>query len=101
MNWHGQINHQETPGLLPAIGNDTKLKTTFGTAWAAAVGLVGAAIWGTMLYIDVQTLKTRDVENTVKIEQIRNDVARLRWIMEPLSSRAILGSVHNKTQANP
>lgn len=92
---------RETPGLLPAIGTSTKLKTTFGTAWAVAVGLVGAAVWGTVLYLDVQTLKMRDTENTAKIEQIRNDVSRLRWIMEPISSRPLLGFVPNKTQAHP
>lgn len=98
---HPNINNSETPGLLPVMGYDTKLKTTFGTAWAVAVGLVGAAIWGTVLYVDVQTLKTRDIENTAKIEQIRNDVARLRWIMEPLSSRAVLGDLPDETQAHP
>ena len=92
---------------LPAMTGSTGFRTNLQTLWSVGVTVVGAAIWGTFMYLDVQTLKENDKIKTVKIDEfarqlngVESDVKRIRWILDPTaSSRPVL--VKPTTQANP
>jgi hypothetical protein len=101
MTKHPHVNENETPGNLPALGAETRFKTTFGTAWVVGVGIAGAAIWGTIVYLDVQTLKKHDEENTAEIKQMHNEVSRIMWILDPPMSRPVISQKANPTISGP
>lgn len=101
MTKHPHVNDRETPGQLPTIDPDMKVRARLGTIISVAGVILGAVIWCTMLYMDIQILKAHDAENTAKIEQIRTDVSRVIWILEPPQSRAVVGQSNKQPQRNP
>lgn len=81
----------------PALSNNTKIKLSLEKLWGIATVIVAAAVWGTVVYIDVQTLKKNDAEKAAKIDAInerlsavQDDVRQIRWILAPPASKPLL-----------
>lgn len=45
------------PHQMPAITADTKIRTSIGTIVSVSLPILGAAIWLTMMYSDIQRMK--------------------------------------------
>lgn len=83
-----------TPGPLPILTEDTKVRTNVKTLVGMASVLVGAVIWCTVVYLDVQALKESDRSKSSQLDRmttdmtaIREQVAHLTWIFDPRASR--------------
>ncbi len=78
----------------PALTPNTKIKLSLEKLWAIGVGVVAAAVWATVVYLDVQTLKKSDADKADKIDAInqrlstvQDDVRQIRWILSPPVSK--------------
>lgn len=84
--------------VLPVIVGETRFKTSLSVIIGVGATVVSAAVWGTLVYIDVQTLKENDKNKTAKIDEmshqlsgVESDIKRIRWILDPtVSSHPIL-----------
>jgi hypothetical protein len=95
--------------MLPVMTGNTGFRTNLQTLWSIGVTVVGAAIWGTFMYLDVQSLKESDKEKTASINEmsrqlngVESDIRRIRWILDPTAaatSRPVL--TQPPTKANP
>jgi hypothetical protein len=85
----------------------TGIKTTLGTLVSVGSSIIGAVIWCTYMYVDVQTLKKNDedkakalVTMTEKLSNVEADVKHIRWLLDPTASRPVLASpTHTSTVA--
>jgi beta-lactamase regulating signal transducer with metallopeptidase domain len=73
---------------VAALSPNTKVKMPLHLLWALACAIALAAIWGTVVYLDVQTLKKNDTEKDKKIDEIREqlssvktDIAQIKWML--------------------
>jgi uncharacterized protein HemX len=85
-----------TPGLLPALTEATKVKTDLKTLIGLGGALIAAAIWGTVVYLDVQGLKEAKAQQGHQLEEIQaqlsamdRKVDRLTYAL-PIASRPSL-----------
>jgi hypothetical protein len=85
-----------TPGLLPALTETTKVKTDLKTLIGLGGTLVAAAIWGTVVYLDVQALKVAKIDQGIQLQEIQaqlssmdRKVDRLTYAI-PVASRPAL-----------
>ena len=75
---------------MPAISGETKVRTDAKTLCAAIAFIISATIWGYAVYSDVQRLKASDAENTKSLGLLRDDVAHIRWLLEPEHSSTVV-----------
>jgi hypothetical protein len=86
----------------------TGIKTTIGTLTTVGGTLIGAVVWCTYMYMDVQILKKNDDKKSQSIEEmseklasVEMDVKRIRWILDPTASKPVLVSpTRSNTAAN-
>lgn len=81
-----------TPGALPVLTEDTRIKTDVKTLVGLASVLLGAGVWCTCTWRDIQELKDSAREKASQQDKmahdltaLRDDVRRLTWLLEPAS----------------
>lgn len=100
------MSERDTPGPLVALTEMTKVKTNVATIISVICFAIGAAIWGTVVYGDVQTLKKSDSERAAQIKEmsetlgsLRDEVRQLRWTIDPPISHAVVSQGRTLTGA--
>lgn len=68
---------------IPEITPEGRLRTNWQTVCGVASVLIAAAVWGTILYSDVQTLKAQSVETQRLLDSLSRQVDRLNWTINP------------------
>lgn len=68
---------------IPEITPEGRFKTNWQTVCGVAGVLIAAAVWGTVLYSDVQTLKAQAIETQRLLDSLSRQVDRLNWTINP------------------
>lgn len=68
---------------IPEITPEGRLRTNWQTVCGVASVLIAAAVWGTVLYSDVQTLKAQAIETQRLLDSLSRQVDRLNWTINP------------------
>ena len=68
----------DTPGLMPALGENTTVRFKLGMLVTMIVGLLGGAVWLTNMY-------NRQVRQEEVIQDIRSDVREIKAQIKSMS----------------
>jgi cell division protein FtsB len=67
------------------ISEDTRFRTNLRTAIAVLSFVIAAAVWGTIVYLDVQQLKEASREKGMQLDRMSESLNALRGQVERLS----------------
>lgn len=92
---------RETPGMLPSITEDTRIRTDMKSLIGIFGFLVGGCVFCTVLYFDVQSLKDAKRDQALEIRNLSSQVADMRDELHRISWSLGIASKSVPAKGNP
>lgn len=68
---------------IPDLTEATRIKTDVKTLVCVVGAIIGATIWCTVTYFDIQALKAQAVETQKVLDSLSRAVERINWTLNP------------------